>query len=85
MKKTTDYVKIIDKKINGMLEKSRAIHVEHNEKNTKYIANHEKRHYESNTIHKLTINNIEVIDINAILNEHKSFTQTFTARTKIWI
>ena len=68
-----EYDSIIEEKINGMLVRARAKHIEHNEKNTKYFANLEKRHYESKTIHKLKINNIKFSDIKTIMNEQRSF------------
>ena len=41
------------------------------------------QNYERETIQKLLINNIDVTDLNAILNEQKqTFTQTLTSRKK---
>ncbi len=68
-----EYDNIIEEKINGMLIRARAIHIEQNEKNTKYFANLEKRHYESKTIHKLKINNKEIRDTKTILDEQSKF------------
>ena len=43
------------KNINGHILRSKAIHVENNEKNTRYFANLEKKHSEKKTIYKLKI------------------------------
>ena len=86
MKETQiEYEKIIDERINGILVRARAIHIEHNETNTKYFANLEKRHNESKTIHKLTINNKEVTDIHALMNEQKNFNSNLYSKKKILI
>ena len=61
-----EYENIIEEKINGMLIRARAIHIDQNEKSSKYFANLEKRHYDSKTIHKLKINNKEIRDTKTI-------------------
>ena len=52
---------------NGMLLRSKAIHVE-------------KRNYEKRTTHKLTINGKEIIDIHSIINEEKNTMTNYSKR-----
>ena len=71
LKQELDHITTV--KINGFILRAKATHIENNEKNSKYFANLEKRHWEQKIIHKLTINNKEVTDANEILHEQKEF------------
>ena len=64
---------IIDERINGSILRSKAIHVEGNEKNTKYFANLEKKQAEKKTIHKLKINNAVVNGVKNVLKEEVTY------------
>ncbi|KAH3849835.1 hypothetical protein DPMN_092239 [Dreissena polymorpha] len=55
--------------LNGILLRARAQHVEHNEKNTKYFANIEKRRSEQKTVHKLVVNGKDITNRTEILEE----------------
>ena len=72
-KKMAELEEIYDKKINGIILRSKARWVEGGEKNSKYFANLEKRNYESKIIHKLNINGKEIKDPINILEEQKNF------------
>lgn len=60
-------------KINGMILRAKAQHIEYNEKNSKYFANLEKRHYERKTITKLKTKHSILTDTKDILNEQRNF------------
>lgn len=62
--------KINDRKINGHILRARAIHVEYNEKNTKYFADLERKKAEKKCITKLRVNN-EIIDGKENIQKHK--------------
>ena len=64
---------IYHEQLNGIILRARAKHIEHNEKNTKYFANIEKRNSEQKTIHKLVVNDIEVTNRIQILEEQRLF------------
>ena len=64
---------IIDKKINGILIRSKANIVEYNEKNSKYFSNLEKKRAESKIITKLNINGNITSHQPTIRNEQKQF------------
>ena len=64
---------LYDKKVNGLILRSKARWVEGGEKNTKYFSNLEKRNYESKIIHKLNVNQTTVTDTKDILEEQKIF------------
>ena len=64
---------IYDEKINGNILRSKAIHIEHNEKNTAYFAKLEKKRAEQKTLYKLNINNETVLGSKNVLNEELKF------------
>ena len=72
-KKKLELEEIYDKKVNGIILRSKARWVEGGEKNSKYFANLEKRNYESKIIHKLNINDTIITDPKDILNEQMKF------------
>ncbi|KAH3878393.1 hypothetical protein DPMN_002286 [Dreissena polymorpha] len=58
-------------------------HVEHNEKNTKYFANIEKRRSEQKTVHKLVVNGKDLTNRNQILEEQRIFFETLYKRKNV--
>ena len=64
---------IRDTKIKGQMLRSKVHQVEHNEKNTRYFANIEKRKAESKTIHTLRDNGKEITGTKNILNVETNF------------
>ena len=50
--KKEELEQLYEKKVNGHILRSKAMHIEGNEKNTKYFANLEKRKAEKKTIHE---------------------------------
>ena len=71
--KKIELIDIIDKRINGMIVRSKALTVENNEKNTKLFANLEKKRSESKIIKQLNVNGQVVASLPDILNEQKIF------------
>ena len=59
--------------LNGIILRARAQHVEHNEKNTKYFANIEKRRSEQKTVHKLVVNGKDITNRTQTLEEQRLF------------
>ena len=59
--------------IQGSILRSKSVHVEFNEKNTKYFASLEKKHAEKKTIYKLKVDNNIVTGIKNTLNEEVKF------------
>ena len=74
---------IYDNKINGQILRSKAIHVEQNEKNSTYFANLEKHKSEKKAIHKLVVNGKTLTDKNEILNAEVNFYSKIYNATKI--
>ena len=68
------------KKNNGILLRSKANLVEHNEKNSKYFSNLEKKRAESKIITKLTINGTVIANQKLIRNEQKKFYESLYAK-----
>ena len=67
---------ISTERINGMILRSKAQYVENNEKNSKYFASLEKRHYEQKTITKIKTNqNTILTDLKDIIAEQRNFYQ----------
>ena len=64
---------LIDKKINGILIRSKATIVEHDEKNSKYFANLEKKKAEQKIMTKLNVNGKLIENQTSIRNEQKRF------------
>ena len=64
---------MLTEKVNGMIHRSKAQHVEYNEKNSKYFANLEKRHNERKTILKLKTQGKEITNIKEIIHEQREF------------
>ena len=62
-------------KINGILIRSKAEFIEHNERNTKYFSNLEKHKSQSKTIYKLIDNDIEFNKSEDILNVARNYFQ----------
>ena len=75
--KTTELTEVIDRKINGIIIRSKAQIVEHNEKNTKLFSNLEKKRSESKVIKQLNIKNKIITDQEQILNKQHFFTKTY--------
>ena len=75
--KTTELTEIIDKRINGIIVRSKADFVENNERNTKLFSNLEKKRSESKVIKQLNINNKTVVEPTEILNQQKRFYETY--------
>ena len=73
---------LIDKKINGILLRSKANLIEHNEKNSKYFSNLEKKRAESKIITKLTINGTVTANQKLIRNEQKKFYESLYSKTE---
>ena len=64
---------IIEKRINGIILRSKCQYVENHEKNTKYFASLEKKQAEKKIILKLNVNNNIITDITDILNAQSTF------------
>ena len=71
--KRNDLNDLLDKKVNGILLRSKANLVEHNEKNSKYFSNLEKKRAESKIITKLNINGTITSNQKTIRNEQRRF------------
>ena len=71
--KKIELIDIIDKRINGIIVRSKALTVENNERNTKLFANLEKKRSESKIIKQLNVNGRVVTSLPDILNEQKIF------------
>ena len=69
--------------LNGIILRARAQHVEHNEKNTKYFANIEKRRSEQKTVHKLVVNGKDITNRTQILEEQRLFFETIYKRKNV--
>ena len=76
---------ISTERINGIILRSKAQYVENNEKNSKYFASLEKRHYEQKTITKIKTNQSTIItDLKDIISEQRNFyQQLYKARPTI--
>lgn len=75
---------IILKRVNGSILRSKAIHIENNEKNTAYFSNLEKRNAEMKTMNKLRVNNKLVTGQKDILNEqHKYYNKLYKKNENI--
>lgn len=61
--------------------RSKAIHVEGTEKNSKYFANLEKRHAEKKNISKSVIDGIEITENEKILQEEVKFYRKLYTKT----
>lgn len=74
---------INEQKINGFLLRAKAVHVENNEKNSKYFANLEKQRAEKKTIYKLIDkNNIEIYDQTNIMSHiHQFYKKLYSKNT----
>ena len=78
IKNTLDTKKIelnnlLDKKVNGILIRSKANIVEHNEKNSKYFANSEKKRAEQKIMTKIDKNGMMIENQKLIRNEQSKF------------
>ena len=74
---------IRDIKIKGQMLRSKAQHIEENEKNTKYFANIEKQRAESKTIHTLKVNETEITGIKNILKAETDFFKSIYEKENI--
>ena len=72
---------LIDKKINGILIRSKANMVEHDEKNSKYFSNLEKKRAESKIITQLNINGNLTSNQSNIRKEQKKFYASLYSKT----
>lgn len=73
---------IYEKKINGILLRTKAIRIEGNEKNSKYFSNLERKNAEKKNINKLIINDREITNSTEILNEEKKLFSTFVPKKR---
>ena len=72
--KTKNLETLIETKTARVMLRSKAVWVEHGEKNTKYFLNLEKRNYNKKVITKLKKSDgTEIIDPNHILREEENF------------
>ena len=73
---------LLDNKINGILIRSKANIVEHNEKNSKYFSNLEKKRAEQKIMAKININGNIIENQTHIRNEQKQFYSTLYKKKK---
>ena len=71
--KKVELEEIYDNQIQGVILRSKARWVESGEKNTKYFAELEKRHFESRVIHRLKVNNKDIHNAKEILEEERKY------------
>ena len=71
--KTKELNDIIDKRINGIIVRSKAQIVEHSEKNSKYFASLENKRSETKSILKLNIDNTYINNQSEILKSEQKY------------